>query len=63
MIPQPPKNAADTDSWAYASWAGPRRAMVERARKLPLRERFNEMLALIELHERFAQMRAKRGTK
>lgn len=48
-------------SWDYAGWDGPRRAMIERARSLTLRQRFQEMQALIELGERFEQMRARRN--
>lgn len=47
-------------SWDYASWQGPRRAMIERARKLSLRERLEEMQALIDLGKRFEEMRRKR---
>lgn len=59
----PPENPPKNGSWEHASWAGPRRAMLERARKLPLRERFNEMLALIELNQRFSEMHAKRNRR
>ncbi len=51
----------DEQSWDYAGWEGPRRAMIERARALTLRQRLQEMLALIELGERFEQMRARRS--
>ena len=37
--------------------------MLERARRLTLRERLNEMLALIELNERFSEMRAERNLR
>lgn len=59
----PPKTPPENGSWEYASWTGPRRAMLERARRLTLRERLNEMLALIELNERFSEMRAERNLR
>ncbi len=56
------KQSADLpqQSWEYAAWDGPRRAMIERARRLTLRERFEEMQALIDLGERFTKMREAR---
>ena len=51
-LPQP--------SWEYATWDGSRKAMIERARRLSLRQRLDEMQSLIELHEKFSRMREKR---
>lgn len=50
-----------TPSWDYGGWDGPRRAMLERAKRLTIKERLEEMQALNDALEKI-RIHANHGT-
>lgn len=50
----------ELEGWQYAGWNGPAKFRVERARKLPLLQRLQEMQSLIDLGAKFQEVRRAR---